>query len=317
VAAAVAGQRALLTEDWGELGLLKVRMALHAGEAIPDAHGDYLAAPLNRLSRLLSTGYGGQILLSQTVQQLIRGALPDGVELRDLGEHRLRDLLEPERVFQLLHPDLPCVFPSLHSLDRRRHNLPIQLTPLVGREDEIQQIGGLLEHEGARLVTLTGPGGTGKTRLALAVASDLLGAFPDGVWFVDLAPLTDPTLVLSTIATTLGVRESGMQPLQDAVSAFLADKRLLLLLDNFEHLLEAAPMVSKLLQAAMGITALITSRQPLHLRGEREVAVLPLPVPSTDTRWSRDALAQVPAVALFVQRAQARQLGHPPSQHPQ
>src|SRR5829696_9666730 len=165
--AALASQRALLAEDGGELGLLRVRMALHAGEAIPDAHGDYLAAPLNRLSRLLAAGYGGQILLSQAVQQLTRGALPPGADLRHLGEHRLRDLLEPEHVFQLLHPDLPDRFPPLKSLGSRPNNLPRQPTAFVGREAEVRQVVDLLRREEVELLTLTGPGGTGKTRLAL------------------------------------------------------------------------------------------------------------------------------------------------------
>ncbi|MDQ3222225.1 MAG: adenylate/guanylate cyclase domain-containing protein, partial [Gemmatimonadota bacterium] len=143
VAAAVDGQHALMAEDWGKIGPLTVRMAVHAGEAVPDARGDYLAAPLNRLSRLLATGYGGQILLSQTVQQLSRGALPSEVELRDLGEHRLRDLLEPERIFQLLHPELPADFPPLATLERRAHNLPLQPTPFIGREQEIADVVGL------------------------------------------------------------------------------------------------------------------------------------------------------------------------------
>jgi predicted ATPase/class 3 adenylate cyclase len=306
LAAALSAQQALLTKLWPEpIGSLAVRMVLHAGEAEPDAHGNYLAAPLNRLSRLLEICPPWQILVSQTVQQLTREQLPAGASLRDLGEHRLRDLPKPVRVFQLLHPDLPRTFPSLHSLDALRHNLPIQFTSLVGREDEIQRVGALLEHEGARLVTLTGPGGTGKTRLALAVATDVLDAFPDGAWFVDLVPLSDPALVLSTLATTLSVRESGTQPLQDALSAFLAEKRLLLVLDNFEHLLPAASVVSDVLRAGSGTSVLVTSREPLRLRGEREVAVLPLPVPRADARLARDALAQAPAVALFVQRAQA------------
>jgi len=306
LAAALSAQQAFLAESWPEpIGSLAVRMVLEAGEAESDANGNYLSASFNRLSRLLEICHGGQILVSQMVQQLTREQLPTAASLRDLGEHRLPDLLKPERVFQLLHPDLPRAFPSLRSLDAPRHNLPIQFTSLVGREDEIQRIGALIEREGARLVTLTGPGGTGKTRLALAVGIDVLDAFHDGVWFVDLAPLLDPTLVLSTIATTLGVRESGTLPLQDSVAAFLADKRLLLVLDNFEHLLSAAPMVSELLQARSGVAALITSREPLRLRGEREVAILPLPVPRGDIRLARDVLAQAPAVALFVQRAQA------------
>src|SRR5262249_10862751 len=150
------------------------------------------------------------------------------------GEHRLRDLYRPERIFQLRHPDLPPVMRPLNTLDLPADNLPVQLTPLIGREDEIGRIGSLLAQEGARLVTLTGARGRGKTRVALAVAAAVQEAFPDGVWFVDLAPLTDPALILSSIAVTLGIREDGTQPLQDAVAGFLAAKRLLLVLDNFE-----------------------------------------------------------------------------------
>jgi predicted ATPase/class 3 adenylate cyclase len=307
LAAAVAGQRALLDEKWGATGPLRVRMALHAEEATPDSTGDYLAPALNRLARLLSAGSGGQILLSQTIQQLTRGSLPEGAELQDLGEHRLRDLLEPEHLFQLLHPDLPAEFPPLRTLDAQPHNLPVQLTPLVGREDAIARICSLFEREGARLVTLTGPGGTGKTRLALAAAAELVDDFPDGVWLVDLAPLSDPTLVVSTIAATLNVRETGAQPVRDTLAAFLLSKRLLLVLDNYEHLLAAAPIVADLLQAGPGVAVLVTSREPLRLRGEREVAVAPLALPDDRVLPSRDVLAQIASVALFVQRAQAAQ----------
>src|SRR5215208_2985487 len=244
IAAACDAQRALLAEDWGAIGPLRVRMALHAGEAEPDTRGDYLAAPLNRLSRLLSAGHGGQILLSQTVQQLSRGALPAGTELLDLGDHRLRDLLEPERVYQLLHLDLPADFPPLKTLAGRPNNLPHQPTPMLGREQELGEIGALLRRDDVHLVTLTGPGGVGKTRLALQAAADLLELYPDGAFFVDLAPLIDPALVPSTVAGALGVREEVGQPLITTLTAFLRDRQLLLALDNFEHLLPAAPVVS-------------------------------------------------------------------------
>jgi class 3 adenylate cyclase len=180
VAAAFTAQQALLAEDWAAVGPILVRMALHAGAAEPDDRGDYLVPALNRLSQLLSTGHGGQVLLSLAVQLLARDALPEGCSLRDLGEHRLRDLLEPERVFQLLHPDLLAKFPPLRTLDARPHNLPMQLTPLIGRQGDITHITALFTHDGARLVTLTGPGGTGKTRLGLAVAAEMLDQFPDG-----------------------------------------------------------------------------------------------------------------------------------------
>lgn len=305
LAAAVAAQRALLSEDWGGLGPLRVRMALHAGEAEPDPRGDYLAAPLNRLSRLLAAGHGGQILLTQAVQQLARGALPPGVELRDLGEHRLRDLLEPEQVFQLLHPDLPADFPALASLDARPNSLPRQPTPFVGREEDIREVVERLRDHAAPLLTLTGPGGTGKTRLAVQAAGKLLDDFPDGVYFVPLAPLTDPALVPAAIAAALGIREAGGRPMGDRIREFLADKRLLLVLDNVEHLVEASPLVGELLDAAPRLKVLATSRTPLHLRAEQEYPVLPLGLPSRKPLPPVDQLSQYEAVQLFVARARA------------
>jgi predicted ATPase/class 3 adenylate cyclase len=303
LAAAFDAQRALITADWVATGPLLIRMALHAGDAQPH-DSDYLAAPLNRLSRLLSAAHGGQILLTQSVQQLARGALPETSRLRDLGEHRLRDLLEPERIFQLLHPELPDAFPALRTLETHPHNLPIQLTPLLGRDEDVAAICACVAEYGARLVTLTGPGGTGKTRLALAVAAELLDDFPDGVWFVDLAPLNDPALVLPTVARTLGLREGSDQSLAEVVSGYLAAKRLVIVLDNYEHLLRAVPVISDLLRAGPAIVLLVTSREPLHLRGEQEVAISPLPLPE-QRHHTRAVLAQNPAVALFVQRAQS------------
>jgi predicted ATPase/class 3 adenylate cyclase len=308
LASALAAQQAFHVESWPEpIGGVSVRMALLTGEAQPDAQGDYLAPGLNRLARVLDAGHGGQILLTQAVQQLVRSALPSEAMLRDLGEHRLRDLLEPEQVFQLLHPDLPAEFPPLRTLDAQPHNLPVQLTPLIGRDHDIARISALVRQEGARLVTLTGPGGTGKTRLALAAAAELLDHFPDGVWVVDLAPLSDPALVPSTIAATLNVRETGAQSVRDALGAFLSSKRLLLVLDNYEHLLVAAPVVTELLQAGPGVAVLVTSRESLRLRGDQDVAVAPLALPVEHAIPTLETLAQVSSVALFVQRAQAAQ----------
>jgi predicted ATPase/class 3 adenylate cyclase len=305
VAAACDAQRTLLAEEWGEVRTLPVRMALHAGEAEPDARGDYLAAPLNRLSRLLSAGHGSQILLSQTVQQLTRGALPQDAELRDLGQHRLRDLLDPERVFQLVHPDLPAVFPALKTLEGYPNNLPWQPTPLLGRERELGEVADLFRREDVHLVTLTGPGGVGKTRLALQAAADLLELFPDGAFFVELAPLTDPALVTSTVTSALGVREEGGRPVFEVLTAFLRDRQLLLALDNFEHLLPAAPVVSDLLRACPGVKILATSRAPLHLRGEREYPVPALALPDPSRPEPVAQLIQYEAIRLFVERAQA------------
>ena len=187
VAAALEAQRALVQEAWPEgIGAVRVRMALHTAAATPQ-DGDYLAPGLNRLSRLLAAGHGGQVLLSLATQDLARDALPAGASLRDLGEHPLRDLYRPERVFQLLHPDLPADFPPIRTLATRPNNLPLQPTPFLGREDQVARVVDLLSRDDVRLLTITGPGGVGKTRLALQAAADRLEDFPDGVWFVDLS----------------------------------------------------------------------------------------------------------------------------------
>jgi predicted ATPase/class 3 adenylate cyclase len=305
LAAAVQGQRALLAEDWDSIGGIRVRMALHAGEAEPDARGDYLTAPLNRLSRLLATGHGGQILLTQTVQQLSRGALPSSAELKDLGEHRLRDLLEPERVYQLLHPGFPVEFPPLKSLELRPNNLPLQPTLFLGREREMTQVVDLLRRPEVRLLTLTGPGGTGKTRLALQASAELLDDFSDGVFFVSLASLTDPALVPSAIATALGVREEGERSLGSRLQDFLSKKQLLLVLDNMEHLTGATPIIGTLLAESADLTVVVTSRTPLHLRAEHEYPVPPLALPRRKPPPSLEQLSQYEAVRLFIERAKS------------
>jgi predicted ATPase len=253
----------------------------------------------------MSVGHGGQILLSGATQELAHDALPEGSSLRDLGEHRLKDLARPERIFQLLHPDLPDCFPPLNTLETRPNNLPAQTTPLVGRENEMAAARGLLQQEGVRLLTLTGPGGTGKTRLGLQVAADLLDEFPNGVFFVDLAPIRDPGLVVSAIAKTLGVRETGGQPLIESLKSYVREKQLLLVLDNFEQVLEAAWLVADLLRAAPRLKGLVTSRAVLRLQGEHEYPVPTLSVPDPRCLSPVEALSQYAAVELFIQRAVA------------
>ena len=301
--AAISAQRALLAEEWDEESLIRVRMTLHAGAA-EERGGDYFGPPLNRVARLLSVGHGGQTLLSLSAQELVRDQLPVDVELRDLGEHRLKDLARPERVFELLTPDLPADFPPLRTLESRPNNLPMQPTPLVGREREVEDIRGRLLAAEVRLLTLTGPGGTGKTRLALQAAADLLDEFEDGVFFVALATLTDPTLVASTVAQALDVRESGDQTLIEGVKDYLKDKRLLLVLDNFEQVLEAAPLAGELLSAPR-LKVLATSRIPLGVYGEHEYAVPPLSVPDPKRLPGLETLSQYEAVRLFIERARA------------
>jgi predicted ATPase/class 3 adenylate cyclase len=303
IAAAVAAQAALREEDWGDLGPLRVRMAIHVGEATP-VDGDYLAPVLNRLSRVLSAGYGDQILLTAAARALAT-TLPPGHDVRDLGQHRLRDLLEAERIYQVIGPDLPSQFPPLKTLDRQPHNLPSQPMEIVGRERELEQLHTLLTAPGTRLVTLTGPGGTGKSRLSVQAAADLLETFPDGVWWTPLAAVTDPALALEALAASLGVREQAGQTLMTTLIDHLHSRQTLLVLDNLEQVLAVAPSLAELLAAAPGVVILATSREPLRLRGEREFPVAPLSLPRAGMRISQEAALASPAVQLFLSRAQA------------
>jgi predicted ATPase/class 3 adenylate cyclase len=306
VAAACEATRALAASAWPEGGVVRVRMGLHTGAPLRTPAG-YVGLDVVRAARIASSGHGGQILLSEATRALVEDALPEGATLRDLGAYRFKDLLRPERLTQVVLSGLPADFPPLKSLDTYLNNLPIQSTPLLGREEQVAALSVLLRRDDVRLVTLTGPGGIGKTRLAVQVAADLLDDFPDGVWFVRLARLTDPALVLPTIAQTLGLREQGGAQLAETLEAHLGAKRLLLVLDNFEQVVEAAPALSELLAACPGVTALVTSRVPLHLHGEREYALRPLALPDPTHLPPLATLTQYAAVALFIERAQAAQ----------
>jgi len=260
-------------------------------------------------NRLLSAGHGGQTLLSLATQELVRDSLPAGSSLRDLGERRLKDLFRPERVFQVTVPDLPSEFPPLRTLENLRNNLPLQATPLIGREWEVGEVCGRLGQEEVRLLTLTGPGGTGKTRLALQAAADLLEDFEDGVFFVPLAATTDPDLFLTQVAGALGLQESGDVPLEDLLKEYVGHRKLLLLLDNFEQILSAVALVGELLSAAPRLKVLATSRIPLGIYGEHDYAVPPLSVPDTKRLPSIEVLSQYEAVRLFIERASAAKRG--------
>jgi predicted ATPase/class 3 adenylate cyclase len=301
LAAACSLQQALLAEPWPTPTPLRVRMALHTGEA--DLHeGDYYGPAVNRCARLRGIAHGGQVLLSLATAETVGLTLPEGARLLDRGRHRLPDLSHPEQVFQLAHPALPAEFPPLRSLDARPNNLPAQPTPLIGREKEVATLRDLLRRDDVRLVTLTGPGGTGKTRLGFQVAADLIDDFQDGVFFVGLAPITDAGLVAPPICQTLGLRETGGQPLLETLKEHLREKQILLLLDNFEQVLAAAPLVAELLAAAPRLKVMVTSRAVLHLRGEQEYSVPPLAVPDPKCLPPVPVLSLYGAVELFVQR---------------
>ena len=304
LAAAQAAQRAVAAEEWGEVGLLRVRMALHTG-AVQSRDDDYFGPTLNRVARILSTGAGGQILLSSATVELVRDSLPAGTSLQDLGEHALKDLLRPEHVYQLTLPDLPSQFPALKSLTHQPHNLPVQPTPFLGREQEVDHVCHLLHRPEVRMVTLTGPGGMGKTRLSLQVAAELSDDFADGVFLVALASVSDAALVVPTIVQTLGIHEVAGQSLLALLKSTLKDKQQLLVLDNFEQVVEAAVQIAELLAACPRLKLLVTSRILLHLQAEREFPVPPLSLPNPRQLPDLVTLSQYEAVALFIQRAQA------------
>src|SRR6266702_218821 len=306
VSAAVAAQRALASHAWPEGAAVRVRVGLHTGEPQRTADG-YVGLDVHLAARLMSVGHGGQVLLSQTTRHLVEHTLPDGVSLRDLGEHRLKDLQQQSHLFQLVIAGLPDDFPPLLTLDIHPHNLPVQPTPLIGREREVAAVQQLLLREDVRLLTLTGPGGSGKTRLGLHVAAELSDHFTDGIYFVNLAPISDAELVVQTIAQTLGMKESPTRSMVEQLQIFLQEKLLLLLLDNFEQVVSAAPRLSDLLARCSHLKLLVTSRAGLHLLAEHEFVVPPLSLPDLNHLPDLVRLSQYEAVALFIARAQALQ----------
>ena len=309
VETALAAQRALRDAAWDEIGPLRVRMALHAGTA-EARDGDYFGPALNRVARILAIGHGGQVICSAVAAVLARDGLPASIELIDLGSHRLRDIDRPEQVYQLAVDDLPKTFPPLRSLSTRRSNLPVQLTSFVGREKELAEVAALIDRH--RLVTLIGTGGTGKTRLMLEAAGHLLDRFPDGVWLAELAPLGDPSQIPSEVARALGAPEVPGIPALATVTAFVADKDLLLLLDNAEHLVDgAARFAGQLLGSAPRLRILTTSREALAVPGEAILQLQSLTCPAAgaaragvpDASVTLADAASTEAVRLFAERA--------------
>jgi predicted ATPase/class 3 adenylate cyclase len=296
VSCCVAGQRALAGHDWPDGAAVRVRMGLHSGE--PTRHEDnYVGLDVHRAARIAAAAHGGQVVLSDATRHLVESRLAADVSLRDLGWHRLKDIEAPERIYQLVVAGLPDRFPSLKSLGAQSR-LPVPMTPLVGRERDLEQVLATLTGPGIRLVTLTGTGGVGKTRLSLAAAAALDQDFPQGVFFIPLAAVRDAEVMWKTIADTLDVAADG--PAADAVTGYLRDRRALLVLDNLEQLDGAAGVVAGLLAAAPSLVVLATSRRPLHLPGERELPVPPLQVPR---EASVEEVSASGAARLFVQQA--------------
>ncbi len=305
VLAGIATQRALLNETWPQLCAIRVRVGIHAGQADARA-GDFFGPTVNRTARIMAAGHGGQILLSGSTAELVAPDLPHGAALRDLGEHRLKDLGRPERLFQVTHPDLPAEFPPLSTLDLRPNNLPTQTSAFVGRDAELTQIRERLDDAGVRLVTLTGPGGTGKTRLALRAAADQIDRFTDGVFFVELVTATDSDAVLALIATAVGLADTTDRSPLDELRRTLRAQQVLLVLDNFEQVTVAGPILVDLLADCPGLKALVTSRQALRVRGENVVSVPPLSLPAAAAgATSAVELSQFEAIQLFVERARS------------
>ena len=301
--AAVKAQQGLQSEEWGDC-VIRVRMGIHTGEAEVKGNEYEGYLTLSLVQRIMSAGYGGQILVSQATESLLRGQLSDGVTFRDMEEHKFKGIPYPVRVYQVIAPGLPTDFPPLQVVDVIPNNLPTQLTSFIGREKEVADVKRLLVN--THLLTLIGPGGTGKTRLALQAAQELLETFPQGVWLVELAPISDAALVARTTAAALNLPAEVHRPAIDMLCDYLRDKELLIILDNCEHLVDAcARMVDRLLHAAPKLRILASSREALGIAGEVSYRVPSLELPDVKTPPTVESLNQYEAVRLFIDRAVA------------
>jgi predicted ATPase/class 3 adenylate cyclase len=299
--AAAAAQRSLASHAWEDGQALRVRIGLHTGEA-PLVGNEYIGLDVHQAARVAGAAHGGQVLISDTTRGLVEGKLKPGLKLRDLGAHRLKDLAQAERLYQLVIEGLQETFPALRTLDSPNNNLPTQMTSFVGRTADVAK--GMRLLQGTHLLTLTGPGGIGKTRLSLQVAAEAVHQFPAGVYFVPLSAVRDPDLVASAVAQVLGVPVTGARTPIEGVVEHLHYKNILLVLDNFEQLLPAgAAAATQLLHAGPGVKLMVSSRSVLHVYGEQEFAVEPLRVPDQKALPPLDALRQYEAVKLFIERA--------------
>ncbi len=301
--ACLEGQTALNDEAWGETGPLRVRMGIHVGEA-QRRGGDFFGPAVNRAARIMAAGHGGQVLLSGVAAESATDGLPAGAGVRDLGKHRLKDLSRPEHIFQLVHPALPADLPPLSTLSRRPNNLPTQTSEFLGREAQLAALRDLLDSGGVRLLTLTGPGGIGKTRLALQAAADQIDRFEDGVFFVDLSPVRKPTDAFDAVVRAVDLSGRADEPQVEVLKRELRDRQMLLVLDNFEQVVDAAAALTDVLEQCPRLVALVTSREALRVRGEHLFSVPSMLLPDASRREAPvETLADYEGVRLFVERA--------------
>lgn len=296
-------QRSLATQDHSTVGGIRVRMGLHTGSA-DERGGDYFGPTVNRVARLMSVGHGGQILVSDSTRMLLQGEMPPETSLTDLGSHRLKDLAQPEHIWMISAPDLPATFPPLTSLDAFPNNLPVQITSFRGREQDLEDLKTLVRDH--RLVTIHGPGGMGKTRLSIQAAAEMLEDFPDGVWLADLSSLRFPELASSVVSKALSVNQAQDQTADQAIVSALKRKKLLLLLDNCEHVIDdAAKLTDTILKQCPDVRILASSRQGLQVTGEQIMRLQPLGFPEPKATVTLENAMSYSAIALFVDRALA------------